>query len=51
MITSLAGSGAALGTCGLPESALAGLCAEAGFASVSRMPSTTLFDDLYVVRR
>jgi len=50
MTTSLAGGGTALGTCGLPESTLAEMCAEAGFAGVSRVPLDNPFNNLYVVR-
>ena len=46
---SLALRGAALGTCGLPESRLRALCLDAGFASVERVWEGPL-DALYAVR-
>ncbi len=50
MTTSLAGGGAALGTCGLPEPKAAELCTEAGFASVHRIPLDDPFNNLYEIR-
>ncbi|MFJ3977216.1 class I SAM-dependent methyltransferase [Streptomyces sp. NPDC090021] len=50
MTTSLAGDGAALGTCGLPEETVRALCAEAGFTEVTRSPAEDPFNVLYDVR-
>ncbi len=50
MTTSLAGGGAALGTCGLPEPTLAQLGADAGFVSVRRVPLDNPFNNLYEAR-
>jgi len=49
MSVSIAQGGAALGTCGVPESVLRQLCLEAGFASVRRFHESP-FDVVYEVR-
>lgn len=49
MTVSLSNGGAGLGTCGVPESVLRGLCLEAGFESVRRVCDAPL-DVLYEVR-
>ncbi|MFJ6759426.1 MULTISPECIES: class I SAM-dependent methyltransferase [unclassified Streptomyces] len=50
MTTSLAGGGAAFGTCGLPEATVRTLCSEAGFSEVTRSPAEDPFNVLYDVR-
>ncbi|MFD6111376.1 class I SAM-dependent methyltransferase [Streptomyces yangpuensis] len=50
MTTSLADDGAALGTCGLPETTVRALCTEAGFGEVTRCPTEDPFNALYDVR-
>jgi 2-polyprenyl-3-methyl-5-hydroxy-6-metoxy-1,4-benzoquinol methylase len=49
MSVSIAQGGAALGTCGVPESVLRSLCLEAGFGSVRRFHESPL-DVVYEVR-
>ena len=49
MTTSLAGGGAGLGTCGLPEAKARELCMEAGFSSLRRVPMENPFNNLYEV--
>jgi 2-polyprenyl-3-methyl-5-hydroxy-6-metoxy-1,4-benzoquinol methylase len=49
MTTSLAHHGEGLGTCGLPESKLRTLCAEAGFGEVRRVPLENPFNNLYEI--
>jgi SAM-dependent methyltransferase len=51
MTTSLAGGGAGLGACGLPEAKVRELCGEAGFAEVRRVPVENPFNTLYEARR
>ncbi len=50
MTQSLAEHGEGLGTLGLPEPKLRELCADAGFASVRRVPMENPFNVLYEVR-
>lgn len=50
MTTSLAHGGAGLGTCGMPEARVRELCAEAGFATVERVPIENPFNALYEIR-
>ncbi len=50
MTTSLAGGGAALGTCGMPESVVRELSAEAGFGEVVRSTAEDPFNVLYDIR-
>ncbi|MFG2292106.1 methyltransferase domain-containing protein [Streptomyces sp. NPDC048603] len=50
MTTSLADGGAALGTCGLPESTVRELCAGAGFGEVVRSTKEDPFNVLYDIR-
>lgn len=50
MTTSLARSGAGLGTMGLPESKLRILAAEVGFSSVRRVEMDNTFNNLYELR-
>lgn len=50
MTTSLANEGAALGTCGMPESVVRDLCTEAGFGSVARSTADDPFNVLYDIR-
>ncbi len=50
MTTSLAGGGAGLGTCGLPEGKLRDLCLAAGFSSVERLAIEDPLQVLYAVR-
>ncbi len=48
--TSLANGGEGLGTMGLPESKVREFCAQAGFSSVSRVPTYNPFNILYEVK-
>ncbi|MEV0175900.1 methyltransferase domain-containing protein [Streptomyces sp. NPDC050803] len=50
MTTSLANEGAALGTCGMPESVVRRLCAEAGFSDVARSTVEDPFNVLYDIK-
>jgi SAM-dependent methyltransferase len=50
MATALAEGGEGLGAAGLPESKLRELSAEAGFASVRRVPIVNPFNSLYEIR-
>lgn len=50
MSVSLAAGGAGLGTLGLPERRLAELCADAGFATVRRIPIVDPLDALYEIK-
>lgn len=51
MTTSLAGGGAGLGACGLPEATARELCAQAGFSEFRRVPIDNPFNNLYEARR
>jgi 2-polyprenyl-3-methyl-5-hydroxy-6-metoxy-1,4-benzoquinol methylase len=51
MTTSLAAGGEGLGAMGLPEPIMRELCAEAGFASMRRVPIEDPFNALYEIRR
>jgi hypothetical protein len=50
MTTSLAHGGEGLGTCGMPAAKVRELCAEAGFATVERVPIENPFNALYEIR-
>jgi SAM-dependent methyltransferase len=50
MTTSLAGGGAGLGTCGMPEAKVRQVCADAGFGSVTRLPLENPFNVIYEAR-
>lgn len=50
MTTSLSNGGAGLGTCGMPEAVVRGLCAEAGFSSVVRSTAEDPFNVLYAAK-
>jgi hypothetical protein len=50
MTTSLAEGGAGLGSCGMPESRVRRMCAEAGFGAVRVVPSESPLNVLYEIR-
>ena len=51
MTTSLANGGAGFGTLGLHESKVRELSAQAGFASVRRLPLENPFNNLYEIKQ
>ncbi|HKP18052.1 MAG TPA: class I SAM-dependent methyltransferase [Gaiellaceae bacterium] len=50
LTTSLAGGGAGLGTCGMPEAKVRELCTAAGFSEVTRLPIEDPFSAVYEAR-